>query len=752
MDTSDSSYYDAIFERSCREGSSIQGAAELAAEAYIDGKPKLRGKRKLTESERCTEFWSSAYLEKVPLEGWRANVMTLALAKYLGQDLGVRAPLMEQIAAVPGLLKRAVRISSLVMRPGSARRRELESLAPKFPEIAELCRILMIFDVAHEMRKEEVHKWHRVLHDLSIVDLMLYASMFAFEHLVPTEFEDQQRRWVEPPDERLRTDGHWEAICDIFHWKLRQTPLERLKITDAVLGESLATHLSPFIFPSPTGRTAREDLRHAFSELVACQLELNEFETRSADAFSFDEGIDFTWQGTNLEIVEIDANARKRWERDGQKLEKVHWYWLYRAFEAFPATDAATKTMGRPENHEANRLAYIRAIRTKLRLTEVYGLGDTVLADSGERVDLFQAMLSLELMSAFYQRDFLQAYSQRLKMGDDWSTALSGLALDGLVNGQQNRMPLTWSDRDDKVANIVGWTVNSELPHGSKRMAAAILDFWTTDWVALAARLRQDPKVPAPELLERPILKFGTYLFQLPWHLGLQNNSTAAINNLRRIGAQRGEYAEENRRIEAHLATRFEARGFTVALNWNPPSDDPANAGEIDLICARDGKVLVIELKSTYIRRTQRDAWLHGATTLRKAGRQIQRKVGAVKRALTRDSGLAALLGLPAECTELDLVGWIVDTSIEHDHQRFSGHLKVSLEEILIALRDDHALLNDPAQMLGTTKTPREKNDSYDLAQQTTLYPGGFNFGRFVEVVESEAVWSDGPVAVTAGP
>lgn len=28
-------------------------------------------------------------------------------------------------------------------------------------------------------------------------------------------------------------------------------------------------------------------------------------------------------------------------------------------------------------------------------------------------------------------------------------------------------------------------------------------------------------------------------------------------------------------------------------------------------------------------------------------------------------------------------------SSIEHDHQRFGGFLKVSLEEVLIALRDD---------------------------------------------------------------
>ena len=69
--------------------------------------------------------------------------------------------------------------------------------------------------------------------------------------------------------------------------------------------------------------------------------------------------------------------------------------------------------------------------------------------------------------------------------------------------------------------------------------------------------------------------------------------------------------------------------------------------------------------------------------------------------------------------------------------------MKVSLEEVLIALRDDHGLLNDPAHLLGTTKGLRERGESYDLAHQVTLYPGGFSFERFVEVVETEAIWND---------
>lgn len=149
-----------------------------------------------------------------------------------------------------------------------------------------------------------------------------------------------------------------------------------------------------------------------------------------------------------------------------------------------------------------------------------------------------------------------------------------------------------------------------------------------------------------PKLFERPILKLGHCLVQLPWLVGMQNNSTAAINNLRRLRARRGEVREETQRIEACLAKALEARGFRVLLNWNPPMETHGNVGEVDVICVKDGIVFVIEVKSTFIRKSQRDAWLHATTTLRKAGQQLQCKVAAVLEALAQSSDLVNDLGL----------------------------------------------------------------------------------------------------------
>ena len=124
-------------------------------------------------------------------------------------------------------------------------------------------------------------------------------------------------------------------------------------------------------------------------------------------------------------------------------------------------------------------------------------------------------------------------------------------------------------------------------------------------------------------------------MVQLPWIVGLQNSSTAAINNLRRLGARRGQARDEARRIEAGLARLLEKRGFRTLLNWVPPRG-PDDAGEVDLIAVLDEHLFVIEVKSTFMRRSQRDAWLHATTTLRKAGQQLRRKVEAVSLAIAR--------------------------------------------------------------------------------------------------------------------
>jgi Holliday junction resolvase-like predicted endonuclease len=271
-------------------------------------------------------------------------------------------------------------------------------------------------------------------------------------------------------------------------------------------------------------------------------------------------------------------------------------------------------------------------------------------------------------------------------------------------------------------------------------MASAILDFWTYDMVATAERLQRKEPGLQPDLFERPVLKFGATLLQLPWVVGVQNNSTAAINNLRRLGARRGQARDEARRIEAGIARLLEKRGFRTLLNWVPPRG-PDDAGEVGLIAVLDGHLFVIEVKSTFLRRSQRDAWLHATTTLRKAGQQLRRKVEAVSLAIASDPGFRTMLGLAKGLIPTQQHVWIADTCIECDHQRFCGFLKVSVEELIIALRDDRHLLNDPGGLLAGNYGVEGALEADASASGWSLYPNGFSAERFVEVIETEAVW-----------
>lgn len=725
-------YYDLRFQKLIDSGMSPSAVAVEIALIYLDARPLLKGKN-ATRAQRDAAFWNSSFLTTLPAEAWKTETMLLALTKYLGQKHVSNLGLLTHIAeTVPETLLSAVRYSGLVLQKQSPRRAELEDIAVSSPAVEELCKVLDIFEFAYRSRVAEVDKWRQVFVALSPFELLAYASLYVFEKLVPLEFGMA----TQPEEAQPNMEQTWDAINETLAWKLSTCEETTLKLTDSAIGHSLAKHLSPFLFPSQGGQVARDELRVAFEMLMGTQVELDSYISQSADAYSYDHSIEFVRSDTHLEIVVVDEDARAAWERDSRKLAALHNYWFYRALDAFMDSGLAMRPLGRPENQEANQLAYIKALRTKLRLMDVYGVGDSVSTDSGEAVPLFQALLSLELMSIHFHRDFLQNYANHLRKTKDCSAALSAMAMQGLVDGMQIRFPLTWSDRETKIANMIGWTVTAEHPQGSKRIAAAVVDFWTSDWAKLAVQIRDSALGLQPKLFERPILKMGQKLVQLPWVVGLQNNSTAAINNLRRLGMRRGEVQKETRRIEEKLGAFFETRGFQVVVNWNPPAEPDGYAGEVDVICARDGVVFVLEVKSSYFRQSKKDAWLHASTTLRKAGLQLNQKVSAVKHALAEQSELAELLGLKGESNQTTVHGWIVDTSIEYDHQRFDGFLKVSLEELLIALRDDRRLLHDPDGLhTGVIGVP--------AAVDGTLFPKGFSAENLVKVIESQAVWAE---------
>jgi hypothetical protein len=64
--------YDAAFERMQALGGAPEDALRLVFEDYLDGKPRLRGKKKISKAARDEAFWSSAVVCAVPPLRWQA--------------------------------------------------------------------------------------------------------------------------------------------------------------------------------------------------------------------------------------------------------------------------------------------------------------------------------------------------------------------------------------------------------------------------------------------------------------------------------------------------------------------------------------------------------------------------------------------------------------------------------------------------------------------------------------------------------
>lgn len=730
-------YYDDVFATALSRGLSVDAAADHVANAFLDGKPARQGARGWHDRERQACFWVSGFWRTLSASAWRQESLGLALTRYLAQDRIACPDVVSHVAALaPEVLQWAVRHAGLVMRQGSPRWSEILALVDRHPEaVAELIEVFQIFKQAHQVRLDEVERLRCPLTALTPLDLLVYASLYAFERLIPDVLEGRTNAY------RPGNQDVWDAIDDILAWKLSTTEPDSLRVSEPAIAASLRQHLVPFVLPS--SEAPRQDLYAAFAALLEAQVELSAFIGDSADAFSYDDSIRFVRQGKGLEIVELDVQARASWRQCGDKLNRLSQYWLYRGMDELMSSPDVL-AMVSPAHLEANLQAFAKATGTWLRLQEVYGIAEDVRTDAGTSANVFRALLAAELMTAFYLEDFLRPYHRHLReLGHPWR-ALGRLAFDGFLQSRmQIRFPITWSERAAKIAGITPWTASPGQPQGQAHAAEAILDFWTGDWCALAARLRQGDATLRPRWQERPVLKMGRYLFQLPWMMSIQDNATAMVNNLRRLGARREEAQAETRRIEARLGALFEQRGFKVLVGHRLPvaDQDGDDAGEIDLLCARDGCLFVLELKSTYVRRSMKEAWAHRSATLRKAGWQLHRKVPAVQRALLGDENLRQALALRGG-VEPEVSAWIIDTSMEWDHHTFRGFLKVSMEEIQIALRDDRRWLNDPEGLFSMSRSDRVARGLARPGEPDTLYPEGFSAQRFVEVIESSGVWS----------
>ena len=673
---------------------------------FLDQRPQ----GKYTARNRAAGLVAAGFwLEPANLEG--AHIASLALARVLHFDDVISKELLEHLAAHhPDVLRWAIRYSKLFTRSGSPLWKHLrETLSSDaWQEFFCVCdRLLQQL----EPFDEAIVQAENQLKSLSLLELLSYLSVLAYGRL------------GEVDDDPAAKD--WAVYERIVLRKLKVCSESDFRVSEEVLGRSLKRHLSPMLFPQPGGGAECVAHLETLAVLVAALRERIDYEG-SIDWFCYDSECDYQLRPGQSVIFNKTNEGTQRWQRTERKSQLFWCYWMRRAVVLFAASGMAGKIIGSAENHESNQLAYIKAVRSQLYLQIVFGLGESVRLNDGAEVALHHAMLASELTRAFFEQAYLQPYHRYLDDLGDPIAALGRLAFEGLLQGE-NRFPITWSELPDIVRRIRAWTVSDEHPSGDADAAKAILQFWTSDLQALSAQLKQTPTMPTPRLYERPFYKIGRYSFQFPWVAGRQNSLTAAVNNLRRVEQRRPELRGETERVEHELADALRQRGFIVVVGYQPLFSEEHDAGEIDLLAYLDGVMLLLEVKSGFIRSTPYEVWLHRTNTLRKAARQLERKRPAVLQALQADSDLRARLGLSEHESISALHTWIVDTSIELDGEVVDGFRVVSREVIEVALRDEQHYLR--------------AFDQEEEEEPASLYPEGLSARAFIRVIESGEIW-----------
>lgn len=702
-------HYQSVYERN----QPVLGKGRALDEClhhFLDQRPA--GKN-LSALDRATglafaPFWHDA--EAVA----RSELASLALSRVLHFDNAVSAELLLELAShAPDTLRWAIRYSKLFERTASPLWLELRAalVGGEWQVFFGVCdRLLDQLKPFDEL----ITNAEKQLGHLSLLELFSYLSVLAYQAFA----EDA-------PDDR--SGQQWQVYNRIILRKLQACPEEDFRLNESRLGQSLKRHLSPILFPEPSiadPARCRENLEW-LAVLIAATQERIDYEG-SIDWFCFDPECRYQLKPGESVIYKPSEAGTERWQRTGRKSDLLWHYWMNRAVLAFVDSGLAEQIIGSPENHDLNQMAYIKAMRSELQLQQIYGLGDRLSLSDATQVQLHHVLLASELTSVFFQSQFIQPFQDYLRESGALAHALGRLAMDGMLSGE-NRLPMTWSEEEEKIRRIKGWTVSEEHPQGSTDSAKAILRFWTSDLNALSQQLKQQPGMPAPRLYEQPFYKIGRYSLQFPWVGAQQNNLAAAINNLRRVNARRADVQTETQRVELALAESLRQRGFAVEVGYRPTVTEEDDAGEVDLICQRDGVLLLMEVKSGYIRSTTHEVWLHRTNTLRKAAWQLRRKRIAVARALVADQDLRFRLGYHGQHAEADLRAWIVDTSIELDGQSVDGFRVVSREALEVILCDEKHLLRPM--------------DQFDEEGRDSLFPDGFTADRLIAVVESDELW-----------
>jgi len=555
---------------------------------------------------------------------------------------------------------------------------------------------------------------------MTVTDFFCYLSILAWQ-----KYFDSMR---------AGKNADFSRVYDrLLQMKLVTTKAETLKVTsESKIAQSIRQHLMPLLMPEPYPQHASTQCAknlQLVAELFWNTQELIDYEG-SIDWFCYDEKCRYQYGENKSILFNEDDSGSIRWNQTWQKSTLLWHYWLNRGVEQFLNSEMAKSQIGSKEYQDANLTAVTKAMRSCLQLKALYGIGNTVALTENTDIPLFELMLTNELHSAMFAKEYVSPLHNRVVAGTPLLVALRDLMMQGFVDGE-NRLPFTWSDLKAKTYRMKDWYLSEQTSDSREAKAQAAISFWSQNLKSMSDELKDSSRKPIARLHEKPFLQLGNFFLELPWLMANSNHFNAAVNNLRRLNSRRPELKTETQNAEEYLAESLRELGFNVVVGYQPAKTVEDDVGEIDLICHKDGAALMLEVKTGYVRSSAAEIWLHKNTTLRKASWQLQRKSAKFPTMLLTDDSLKQQLGISGDDYKLHC--WVVDTCIEFDGQLLDGYRVVSRETLEVVMRDELHMLCSLEQL---------------QPKRNTLYPDGFTAQKFVDVIESEAVWAKCGLAV----
>ncbi|ENX02753.1 hypothetical protein F900_01201 [Acinetobacter modestus] len=601
-------------------------------------------------------FWQSDFINLITSTDASNENYILALSQYIRFSIADKNICINYIKLDIESFILAVRYSGVILKPEHYSWVLLKEIS-KGMSVDRLCEFIQTVEYLQQQYKYRLEDYENIKNKLNIgqVTAMIFSSLYAYEYLIP----HKEAIACIPYQYDENEDNSPETIWKVFDETVKSSKKNTKKITEKSLGLALKFKMMPFI----TGENMTLELKHQyedFKKLIAIKVELINYKRNVLESYSFDSKVNYLLENSGLNYR--NAKEKDNWSKKHTLLLN---YWFIFGSKKLFKSDYIYRVLSTGENLEANVIALSKVFGVKEQLNQIYGINS--LNIDGVDLNIFDIMLMLSLSQAHYLKDHIQKFEEFLYRSDSKLNALSKLIIHGFIIGE-NRMPMTFAFEKEKAKRMSSWILEGSQNIKLKKMSQ-ILKFWCCDLYD------EDDK---SSYMQKPFYKIDDFIFQFPWLTAYQNVNTAVINYVRKLHKNRQELREETDTIEKRLAEKLQKVGFQVFCQYQPLQ---GNAGEIDIIAIYENHVIVAEVKSTYIKSSIQEIYEYRNFTLNKAAYQLTKKVEYVKSEF--------IYNYLKNIEDVKVHSWIVDTTLEFDHEYFDNHLKISLDEIIITLNGD---------------------------------------------------------------